>query len=246
MVKLNNMKNFKIILFLFIIPFISSCFKDKDSVVTGYVMGTFCKSTNENEIYVLSDTTKGANGSEFKYVFENEDIFKNINDKSRIYFNFKLIKEQSTFNYLVECLSFDTIPKREIIDVKEDEDDIRQSFQKNPSTLTNLSLSHDFLNIGTKINYKDKYKHQFYVLNDEIEQNKDIKNEITLTLYHNDEEKEISYYKDSLFYISVPVKKLQSLLPQCDTIYIKVVSKLDNMTGKSLRIIYENKQTLNN
>ena len=236
----NLMKNFKIILFLFIIPFFSSCFKDKNSEITGYVIGTYY---NEDGIYVISDTTKGVKGAEIKYYFDNEDILNGVRNKSRIYFNFKLVEEKSTFNYLVECLAFDTIPTKKIIYVKEEDDEIRKSFQKNSAALTILSISHDFLNVGTKINYKDKTKHCFDVTKDEIDQNKDenVKNEITLNLYHNDEEKLSSYYKDSLFYISVPIKELQNLLPQCDTIYIKVVSKIDRLADKSLRIMYENK-----
>jgi len=232
------MNNLKFIPLILIILIVASCFKDsKEGVVTGIVIGTFYK--NNDSIYVISDTLKGVNGAEIRYYFENEDIFSNVIHNSRIYFAFKLIKERETFQYLVECLYFNIIPVRKIVYVEEDDNEIRDTLAGNAMALMNLSLSHDFLTISARLNYDNPDLHLIYVTKDVNDQDSEKKDEVTLNLYHKDIENKFPYYyKDSLFFISVHVKELKDLFPENDTIYIRVLTKINEQSSNSMRIMY--------
>jgi len=230
----------KIISLLLVILIVASCLKDKkESEINGFVIGTLF---NKNDsIYVISDTLKGTNGAEIRYYFENEDTLKDVNTGSRVYFAFKLIKEREKLNYLVECLYFTTIPIRKIVYVEEDDIEIRDTLAGNPLSLINLSISHDFLNIGIQISYDNPDLHLLYVTKDALDQDTAKIDEVTLNLYHKDIEDKFSYFKKGLFYISVPIKELQDFYPENDTIYIRVLSKIENQSSSSMRIMYEKK-----
>ena len=233
------MRYFKLFLLLVVVLVVVSCFKDsKEGETTGIVLGTFVN--NSEGIYVISDTLKGTNGAEIRYYFENEDTLKNVKDGSRMFFAFKLIKERETLQYLVECLYYSLIPIRKIVYVEEDDNEIRDTLAGNSMDFTHLSISHDFLNIGTRIAYDNANEHFIYITRDALDQNGEKDNEVILNLYHRDiENKFPDYYKDSIYYISVPVKELQDFFPKCDTINIIVQTIIDKLENRTKKVVYE-------
>jgi len=231
------MKYLKSITLLFVVLTIASCFKDKKPGETGGVLiGTFY--SQNNEIYIVSDTLRGANGSEFRYYFENEEVFEGVKNETRIYVVFKYIKELEKNMYQVECLAFGLIPTVKMFRIAEDDSLLRDYFADKmaPLALRSLSVSHDFLNIGSLISFLDDQKHHLYVTRDALDQNPEKENEVTLSLYHHDEENIFPYYRDSLFYISVPIRELP---PLKDTIFIRVLSKIAGQSGSSITVMYD-------
>ena len=229
------MKYLKIIALIFVTILIISCLgKDKVEDVYGNLFGTFF---NDDGYYVVADTVMGANGFEAKFFFKNDDTLKNVENKSRIYLLYRLIKEIKGVGYDVECLDYKLVQEHKILYIEEDNQAARDTLGRDSHSLQNLSISHDYLNIITQIQWKDERHHQLWITKDALEQNSEKNDEITLRLNHIDKEK-TDYYNSSLFYISVPIKELQDLKPEIDTIYIRVIRIADNISDQTMTIPY--------
>jgi len=221
------MKYLKFFLITGVIILIVSCLKDKEQEVFADLLGTFY---NNDGIYVVADTASGANGFAAKFFFNNEEVFKDIKNETRLFIYYKMIKERKGVGYDAECLAHRIIPTRKIYYGTEDDFPKDHSSAISP-VINKLYISHDFLNIASKINYNinDDKKHFLYVVNEEdVYARADT---VTLRFYYIDREQDDwGYYKDSLFYISVPIKELHDKFPKSETINIKVLSRSNNST----------------
>ena len=227
------MKYLKIITIIFIIPLIINCLgKEEKEEIRGTIFGTFY---NDAGYYVVGDTVTGANGFEPKFFFQNSDTLKNVENKSRIYIFYRLIKERKEIGYDVECLDYKIVPTLNILNIEEDNQD---QVGTDSHTLRNLSISHDFLNIITDIHCNKEENHDLWITKDAREQDPLKNDEITLRLNHKITSDEKDFYNTISFYVSVPIRDIK---PELDSVSIRVIRIANNISDQSMTIPYVRK-----